>query len=78
MGLRERIGPYAVIERLGSGAMGEVIRATDPKMFGRSVAIHDGRASLYHGQADGTYPFAEGGRVQPDRWYHLAAVARRN
>jgi len=39
MGLRERIGPYAVIERLGSGAMGEVFRATDPKMFGRSVAI---------------------------------------
>jgi serine/threonine-protein kinase len=36
---RRRIGPYAIVERLGAGAMGEVFRATDTKMFGRSVAL---------------------------------------
>ncbi|MFH1266658.1 MAG: LamG-like jellyroll fold domain-containing protein, partial [Planctomycetota bacterium] len=42
------------------------------------VGIHNGLASLYHGHADGQYVFAEGGSVQPDRWQHLAAVAKRN
>ena len=39
MTMRRRIGPYSVVERIGAGAMGEVYRATDAKMFGRSVAL---------------------------------------
>ena len=42
------------------------------------LAIHHGLLSLYHGQANGQYVFAEGGRVQTGRWYHVAGVARRN
>ena len=42
------------------------------------LAIHNGLASLYHGQSDGSYLFAEGGTVRAGRWYHLAAVAKRN
>ncbi len=42
------------------------------------LALHNGLASLYHGQADGTYRFAEGGRLVAGRWYHIAGVARRN
>jgi len=42
------------------------------------LALHDGAASLYHNQSGGVYLFAEGGRVVAKRWYHLAAVARRN
>jgi hypothetical protein len=42
------------------------------------LAIHNGVASLYHGQADGSYVFAEGGRIDAGRWQHLAGVARRN
>ena len=33
-----RLGPYAIVETLGSGGMGEVYRATDPKLR-RDVAI---------------------------------------
>jgi len=40
------------------------------------VGIHDGLASLYHGQSDGRLVFAEGGRIEPGRWYHIAAIAR--
>ncbi len=39
MPLNGRIGQYEVAELLGSGAMGEVYRATDAKMFGRVVAL---------------------------------------
>jgi hypothetical protein len=42
------------------------------------VGIHNGAFSLYHGQQGGEYVFAEGGHARPGRWYHLAAVARRN
>jgi len=42
------------------------------------LAIHNGAASLYHGQANGTYVCAEGGRVGAGRWHHIAGVARRN
>jgi len=42
------------------------------------LAIHSGVASLYHGQANGTYLFAEGGRIQGGRWHHIAGIARRN
>ncbi|MBN1419062.1 MAG: PD40 domain-containing protein [Planctomycetes bacterium] len=42
------------------------------------LAIHDGRLSLYHGQSDGRYVFAEGGALGADRWYHIAATARRD
>jgi len=41
-------------------------------------AIHNGVLSLYHGQADGKYLFAEGGPIHPGRWYHAVGVARRN
>jgi hypothetical protein len=39
------------------------------------LAIHDGLASIYHGQSNGHYLRAEGGRMVAGRWYHLAAVA---
>ena len=39
------------------------------------LALHGGQASLYHGQADGTLAFAEGGMASPGRWVHLAGVA---
>ncbi len=42
------------------------------------LAIHNGVVSLYHGQADGSYVFAEGGRVDAGRWQHVAGIARRN
>ncbi|NQT52369.1 hypothetical protein HQ576_09980, partial [bacterium] len=42
------------------------------------LAIHDGIASLYHGQADGRYLCAEGGRIEPGRWVHLVGIARRS
>jgi len=42
------------------------------------LAIHNGAASLYHGQANGTYLFSEGGRIGVGRWHHIAGVARRN
>jgi len=42
------------------------------------LAIHDGMASLYHGQADGTYRWCEGGQVRAGQMVHLVGVARRN
>lgn len=41
------------------------------------LALHEGRLSLYVGQTDGKLIFAEGGRLEPGRWYHVAGVARR-
>ena len=41
-------------------------------------AIHGGRVSLYHAQANGAERFAEGGRVAENRWNHIVGVARRN
>ena len=48
------------------------------KAYAYHLAIHNGNLSLYHGQSDGKYVFAEGGRVPKGRWAHLAGVARRN
>ena len=42
------------------------------------LAIRDGMASLYHGQADGTYRWCEGGQVRSGQMVHLVGVARRN
>jgi hypothetical protein len=42
------------------------------------VAVHNGLASLYHGQADATEAVCEGGTVAVGRWHHLVAVAERN
>lgn len=40
------------------------------------LAIHNGLLSLYHGQADGKLAFAEGGKIFPGYWYHVAGIAR--
>ncbi len=42
------------------------------------LAIHDGVLSLCHGQADGKYIFAEGGKVALNQLQHVVGVARRN
>ena len=39
MTLRGKLGSYELVEPLGSGAMGEVYKATDTRMFDRLVAI---------------------------------------
>jgi len=49
-----------------------------PGHYAYHLAIHNGVASLYHGQADGSYVFAEGGRIDAGRWQHITGVARRN
>lgn len=41
-------------------------------------AIHNGKVSLYHAQANGAERIAEGGRVRPNRWNHVVGLARRN
>ncbi len=55
-----------------------VLKWGGPGQYAYHLAIHNGVVSLYHGQADGTYVFAEGGRVEGGRWHHLAGIARRN
>jgi mono/diheme cytochrome c family protein len=42
------------------------------------LAVHDGMASLFHGQEDDTYHPCEGGHVRAGRAYHLVGLARRN
>jgi hypothetical protein len=42
------------------------------------VAVHNGQASLYHGEAGGEEAICEGGTVETGRWYRLVAVADRN
>ncbi len=78
-----KLGPNYTIEtwiyptRVG-GWNRLVLRWGSPPNYAYHVGIHDGRASLYHNQADGEYRSVEGGRIVAGRWYHLAAVARRN
>ena len=55
-----------------------VLRWGRPAEYAYHLALHNGVASLCHNPASGKYLFAEGGRVAKGRWYHLAAVARRN
>ena len=55
-----------------------VLQWGKPGSYAYHLAIHHGEVSLYHGQADGTYVFAEGGKVAAGRWQHVVGVARRN
>jgi len=55
-----------------------VLRWSMPKDFAYHLAIHKGKASLYHGLANGRYLYAEGGIILPGQWYHLVGIARRN
>jgi hypothetical protein len=53
-----------------------VLRWGPAPEYAYHVAVHHGLASLYHNQSGGEYLFAEGGRVEAGRWYHVAAVAQ--
>jgi len=55
-----------------------VLRWGAAPKYAYHLAIHNGRASLYHGQSNGQYLFSEGGQIRPGQWYHVAAVARRH
>lgn len=45
------------------------------KQYAYHLALHHGRASLLHGQADGSYVACEGGAVQAERWQQIVGVA---
>jgi hypothetical protein len=45
------------------------------QQYAYHLALHEGRASLLHGQAGGNYIACEGGSVQPDRWQQIVGVA---
>jgi hypothetical protein len=45
------------------------------EQYAYHLALHEGRASFLHGQADGTYVACEGGSVEPDRWQQVVGVA---
>ncbi len=53
-----------------------VLRWGGQPNYAYHLAIHQGAASLAHGEADARYLFAEGGTLAPGQWYHLAAVAQ--
>ncbi|HUV62289.1 MAG TPA: LamG-like jellyroll fold domain-containing protein [Sedimentisphaerales bacterium] len=55
-----------------------VLNWTVPPQYAYHAGIHNGLLSLYHGQSNGKYKFAEGGMVATGRWHHIAAVAARN
>ena len=55
-----------------------VLQWGGPGRYAYHFAIRDGRVSLHHGQASGAYVFAEGGRMEPGRWHHVAGIARPN
>ena len=52
-----------------------VLRWGNAPKYAYHLALHNGQASLYHGQAGGRFLFAEGGRVTVGQWHHLAGVA---
>ena len=55
-----------------------VLRWGQAGKYAYHFALHDGKVSLFHGQAGGKYVSAEGGRVEPGRWHHVAGIARRD
>ena len=70
-----RLGPDYTIESwihpVGVGGWGRlVLNWGGAPEYAYHLAIHNGTASLFHGQADGSYVSAEGGTLQPGRWYH--------
>ena len=52
-----------------------VLRWGGPKTWSYHVALHDGKLSLAHCQADGKWLLCDGGRIEVGRWHHVAAVA---
>ncbi|NQT85521.1 hypothetical protein HQ560_02075, partial [bacterium] len=52
-----------------------VLRWGGAGKYAYHLALHNGQASLCHGQSDGKYLFAEGGRVKVGQWHHLVGVA---
>lgn len=78
-----RLGPNYTIEAWAlptkvAGWCRIVLQWGAAKDWAYHLAIRDGMASLYHGQADGTYRWCEGGQVRAGRLVHLVGVARRN
>jgi len=77
-----RLGASYTIEAwvcpMQTGQWGRLVLNWGGGKYAYHFAIHNGMLSLYHGQAGGKYVFAEGGRVRPGRWCHIAGVARRN
>jgi hypothetical protein len=45
------------------------------QQFAYHLALHEGRASLFHGQSNGQYVSCEGGTIQTERWQHIVGVA---
>ncbi|NQT53948.1 LamG domain-containing protein [bacterium] len=78
-----RLGPsYSVAIRfhpLQLGTWARLVLRWGPGLeHAYHVAVHNGQASLYHGQADGTEAICEGGKVEAGRWHVMVAVAERN
>ena len=55
-----------------------LLRWGGPRSYAYHMALHEGRISLAHGQADGQWRLCDGDKVEPGRWHHVVAVARRD
>ncbi len=52
-----------------------VLKWGSKQQYAYHLALHQGRASFLHGQADGSYVSCEGGSVETDRWQQIVGVA---